>query len=161
NQSLRPGLGPVQVDVTSSNGSVGTISNHPVTLRATASATQPSITFTPTAIGQTDIAVIQPAGFVPIPGLSTVTVNVPAPGFAAGSILLGKDLVGQAGVSLASNVVSPLINFPITLTSSDPSRVLLGADAASAPAATLSSVLVAGHSSTGSFYVHALGNSGI
>ena len=160
NLSLRPGMDPLQVNVTSSNTSVGTILNSPVTL-STVSYSQPSVSFVPSGIGQTDLTVSQPPGFVAIPGSSTLSFHVTAPGFVPGNVVLGKDLFAQSTVSLPPNVTAPLTNVAVTLTSPDPSQLLLSADAGSPPAPTITQTLIAGHNSLGPFYIHALGNSGI
>jgi hypothetical protein len=160
NQNVRPGLGPLQVNFTSSNINVGVVTNSTLTLVSTGYG-QPTTGFAPVGIGETDITLSQPAGFVPVPGFSTLSFNVTAPGFAPVAFVLGKDMFTQSIVYLPANVSTPQTNVAVTLTCSDPSQVLLSADAGSTPGGTLTVTLVAGKTASSPFYVHALGNSGM
>jgi hypothetical protein len=160
NQNVRPGVGPLLVNFTSSNANVGTITNSTLTLVST-NYGQPTTGFAPVGVGKTDITVSQPAGFVPVPGLSTLSFNVTAPGFAPAAFVLGKDMFTQSMVNLPANVSASQTNVTVTLTSSDPTQVLLSADAGSAPGGTLTVTLVAGKTVSSPFYIHALGNSGM
>lgn len=155
---LRAGLGPVMANVTSSNPAVGSIAGSPV--RISTDGTQSSVDFTPLSVGATTVSVTQPAGFIDPHGLGAVTFNVTPPGLLANNVVIAKDTFVNADASLQQNVTPPTVNVAVTLTSSDPSRVLLSPDTATAPAASITRMLIAGRSNLGGFYVHALGNSG-
>ncbi|HXS93824.1 MAG TPA: hypothetical protein VN736_04410 [Candidatus Limnocylindrales bacterium] len=159
--ALRAGLGPVQFDIVSSNPSVGAISGSPITLSAGQYAQQPTVAFTPQTEGQTTVSVVTPAGFTAAPGLSSLSVNVTGPTFLTYNVLLGKDTALSTSISLPNNVAAPRANVAVTLTSSDPSRVLLSPDAATPPSAAITQIMIAGHNGAGPFYIHALDNNGV
>ena len=80
------------------------------------------------------MSVIQPPGFTAISSTTKASFRVSAPGFIGSNYLLGKDTIAQATVSLPPNVTLPALNVDVTLTSSDPSNVLLSTDLDAAPA---------------------------
>jgi hypothetical protein len=154
NGQLRAGLPAEQVSVTSSNTAVATISGSPFSLGG-----QSSVNFTPAGIGQTTISVVQPAGFVPVPGFSSLTLNVTAPNLTANNYVMAKDSFINTQVSLGSSVNAPAANVPVTLTSADPTRILLSPDATTAPTPSITATLIA-RQTYASFYVHAFSNNG-
>jgi len=159
NGTLRAGVGPLQVSVVSSNTAVATIAGSPLTLNVTQYGQQATVTFTPAGIVTTNVTVSQPAGFKAVPGYSTLVFNVTAPTLTTSNYILAKDTFLSTGVSLGSNVTPPTANVAVTLTSSDPSRVLLSPDAVTPPAASITATLIAGHNLC-NFYVHTLANNG-
>ncbi len=154
---LLPGLGPVSVTVTSSNPSAGTIDRTPVSY----STGPQSVNFVPAAVGDTDVTVVQPAGFSTFPTLvSKQSFHVMAPSLTANDWLMGKDTIVLTSVGLLSTVQQQAKNVAVTLTSSDPSSVLLSLDSSTPATATVTGILVAGTRSL-QLYVHALQNTGV
>ncbi len=161
---LNPGVDTVAV-VQSSDPSVGVIEGSPVRLPSTAN-NQSSVDFRPVGLGDTQVSAI------PLPGFSIVTkgqqgqngrltFHVTAPAFDLGTQApLGKDLARQIGIGLAANVKSQTVNVPITITSGDPSKLLLSRDAATAGSASITLTLIAGQRSPANFYIQALDRQG-
>jgi hypothetical protein len=156
---LRPGVNPPQVEVRSSNTKTGVIVNSPVVV--TPGSDSVRVQFQPVAAGTAEVSVVQPQGFVAPAGCSSVKFSVTPPGFIGRNILIGRDTFVQMTVGIPDFEITPDTNVTVTLTSPDPSRVLLSRDADSAASASITRTLVAGQRTTDSFYVHALGNSGI
>jgi hypothetical protein len=158
----RPGIGPLHVEVRSSNVSAGTIVGSPAVfpVPSLGNGQQPSVNFQPVAAGTTDVSVIQPLGFVTPVDLTKVTFNVTQPGFSATDLTFGKDTFGQTFINLPNNVATPSTNLMATITSTDPTRVMLSPDQDTSPGPSVTRILAAGQRSF-SFYIHALGNSGV
>ena len=92
---------------------------------------------------------------------TTATVNVtPAPAINVGSLAnLGKDL--QRPFSLSLGEPAPAGNLTVTLTSADPSKVLLSTGATTAGSASIAVTFSAGNSgSSTTVYAQSLANSG-
>src|SRR5260370_625023 len=119
---------------------------------------QAGVDLQPLGIGQTDVSIIQPPGFA---DSGKLTFNVTMPGFKTTNVLMGKDTAVTSGITLLDNVQSPTVNATVTITSTDPSRVLFSRDANSTPAATITSPLIAGQRFAGGVMMHALANNGI
>jgi len=128
-QALRPGAGPVTVDVTSSDVTVATITQSPVTFR---SGDGPQTTAVrPVGIGTAVVSLSTPQGFAaPSPGRS-IQVSLSAPSLkitnqnTAGPLVVGKDLEGLLLLTLSDP--APSGGLPVTISSSDPSLVLVSA----------------------------------
>jgi hypothetical protein len=157
NTLLRPGAGPLPLAITSSATNVGTITGSPLQLAT--GQTPSTASFVPAGIGQANVTVVQPPGFVAV-AQSTLTFVVSAPGFSAQSLLMAKDTFVSDYLALSSYVTAPTLNAAVTLTSSDPTRLVLSPDTSTQPTASITQTLVAGRTQVGSFYVHALANSG-
>jgi hypothetical protein len=120
-ESRRPGA-DLSITVASSNLAVALVANSPLILRAGDS--EATVEVHPLTIGSTLLSIGQPEGFVAAPrGLDHLAYNVRGLRLtAAGVTAVGKDL--QSYISLGS---ATFLNQPvqITLTSSDPSKLLL------------------------------------
>ena len=132
NQTLRPGLAPVIVTVTATDqptggSSVGTIVGSPVTFNG--NDTFKNVQFDPVAGGVSLIEVVTPTGFnfsTPASARSvTATVSTPAINFSPQTI--GRDL--QVQTSLSLQAPAPTGGVQVTVTSAEPSRVLLATSA--------------------------------
>jgi hypothetical protein len=161
NYTLRPGISPVQVEFRSSDPSIGAISGSPVALADKMYAQQSGVVFKPVAVGRTEVSVVQPPGFIPVPGYSTATFVVTGPTFTDTALTLARDTFEPVQIGLTGNVKAPTANVTVTLTSSDPSRILLSPDASTPPSGSITQLLIAGRNYFGPFYVHALGNGGM
>jgi hypothetical protein len=157
---LRPGVGPLQIEVRSSNPAAGTIVGSPA--RITADSSTASVEFKPSGVGETDVTpALLPPGFSASPLSGKLTFAVSAPGFETVKLLLGKDTTGASSATLLSYVTPPESNVTVTLTSADPSRLLLSRNADSPAGPSLTSTLIAGQRSIGGFLIHALANNGV
>src|SRR5262249_14763814 len=151
--TLRPGVDPPVVTVVSSQPSVGEIQRSPV--RVLPGGSQPStVDFVPLASGDADVTVIQPPGFVVPTGFAKLSFHVTAPSFTGTNFTMARDTMISLGVQLGSGVQTSDTNLNITLTSGDPSKLLLSATPDSAPSPSITTVLVAGTYSTNPFFVH-------
>jgi hypothetical protein len=124
------------------------------------SSTAQSVDFVPLAPGDTEVSVVQPPGFVAPVGLNKVSFHVTAPSFNSTNFVLAKDTMTSLPVQLGGGVQASSTNVNVTVTSGDPSKVLLSTAPDGAPAASITMVLVAGTYQTNPFFVHALGNAG-
>jgi hypothetical protein len=156
-QPLRGGLlTPVNVAVSSSNPTVGTIVGSPVTFAAGDVAK--SVEFDPVNAGTTTIAVATPAGFSMPSNAQQVTATVTAPAISISNATVGKDLQVTSTGNLGAP--APAGNVQVTIASLDPSKVLLATNAAAAGTGSLTLMVGAGSSSIPPFYVQALTDAG-
>ena len=153
---FRPGVAAPQVQVISSQTGVGQIIGSPVLV--TDGYGQNTVDFQPIGAGQTDVSVVPPPGFAPS---SKLTFFVSAPTFITSNYLMGKDTAVTPGIGIPQNVKPPATNVTVTLTSGDPSRVLLSRDANSTPGPSITSTLIAGQTNVAGIMIHALTNNGI
>ncbi|HLK17413.1 MAG TPA: hypothetical protein VKT81_00615 [Bryobacteraceae bacterium] len=158
--SLVPGLSPIQANITSSNQNVAIVGGSPVTipLSAPSPGNPPAATLLPVGVGQSTISISQPPGFASV-GLDQFTLQVNGPALVVNGFVAAKDTMNTTNVSLGSGVKAPSVNLPVTITSSDPSRILLSPDATTPPTASITASMPAGRSSV-DFYVHALSDNG-
>jgi len=63
--SLRPGIGPLQIEVRSSNPAAGTIIGSPA--RITTDSSTASVEFKPSGVGETDVAPVLLTAGLPLP----------------------------------------------------------------------------------------------
>jgi hypothetical protein len=106
-QQLRPGAGPVNVTVTSSNPATGTITTSPVVFN-TNDQTQPTALH-PVAGGTTTITVNPPAGFSTPAQFRSINATVQGAGINSPSdVITGKDLITSSSFSLATVPGSPV-----------------------------------------------------
>ena len=146
----------IDVVITSSDDTVGSITNSPVTF--TGGSSSSSAVFDPSAVGTTDISVVQPSGFTaPSNRNTSITATVNAPGFTFADITVGKDLEDDLFPRLGAPAPSDL---DVTITSSDPSLVLLSADRTVAGSESITLPVSAGSTFILTFYVQALSDTG-
>lgn len=124
NQFVRGGL-TVNVPVTATDqpGStgVGSISTSPVVFNPGDSSA--TTTFVPALPGTSLITVVPPTGFSTPANSRTITATVSAPVINLNAQTIGKDL--EIAVSLNLGAPAPTGGLSVTLTSGDPSRLLL------------------------------------
>ena len=133
-QQVRAGLS-VGVNLTSSNPAVGTITS-PVTFAGPADTGQAR--FTAVSPGSTTLTTGTPSGFsTPNQNASvTVQVNATSLSIEQTSVIIGQNLQTDARVVLAG--VAPSGGLAVTVTSNDPSMLLLSTGPTAAGAATIS-----------------------
>ncbi len=139
-QAVRGGL-TVNVVMSSSDANVGTIAS-PVAFNG--GSVSANSAFDPENAGTTVLSVAAPAGFQTPTNFQSIDANVTGSSFNVSSAAVGEDLQLARTVSLQAAPPSPVT---VTLTSNDPSRVLLsttatGAGSASVTYANVSSTFV-------------------
>jgi hypothetical protein len=157
--TLRPGLDPIQVTINSSNAAVAAVPEPPVLNSLTSQA---KFQIKSLAAGDAQLTIVPPPGFVlPRPGKGrTVKVSVSGPSFSLTNVTLGRDLQTAATLSVQSGAPRIPNDVNVTLTSSDPSKVVLSADSVTPGSGSLTIPFFAGLASSRSIYVQALDQSG-
>jgi hypothetical protein len=135
---------------------VGAIVGSPVTFNP--NDTNKTVPFDPAAAGTSQIQVVPPAGFSTPSNARTITATVTAPALTVSSLTIGKDLQSSGSVSLGAP--APTGGLQITLTSGDPSKVLLSTSATALGTGQITLGVNQGASSTSSFFVQALDSTG-
>jgi hypothetical protein len=147
---------PTAVNITSSNPQVGTITESPLTVPAgySGAVTQ----FHPVGAGETILAAGVPAGFSAPTKFGTVTGHVVVPRIMlTDGTMIGQNLQGSTSLVLGEGAKREPIK--VTLTSADPSKLLLSATATGAGAASIVLTIAPGGNSA-SYYMQALAGSG-
>jgi hypothetical protein len=154
-QYIRGGLS-LDIKVTSSDGRVGAVATSPVNMGA---AGDTAITeFKAASAGKTTLAVVQPAGFRAPNKLNSLVATVRTPGIAAANeMTIGQNLQLAAAVSLGEP--APEGGITITLTSSDPVKLLLSTAATEEGKASIK-INIPGGGVSAHYYLQALGCSG-
>jgi hypothetical protein len=161
---LRPGLAPVIVTVTATDqptggSSVGTIVGSPVTFNG--NDTFKNVQFDPVAGGVSVIEVVTPTGFnfsTPASARS-VTATVSTPAISFGGQTIGRDL--QVQTSLSLQAPAPTGGVQVTVTSAEPSRVLLATSATGQGSNQITLPVNAGASSSSTpIFIQALDGTG-
>jgi hypothetical protein len=155
-QALRPGVGSVSVNVTSSDPTVGTLTLSPVTLNANQSSVLTA--FDPANAGTATLSVNTSAGFSTPSNYQQITATVTAPNLTVYDETVGKDLQTSTYVSLGT--AAPAGGVAVTVTVADPTKALLSTSATSVGTSSLTFNLATGGSNTPSFYIQALEGSG-
>ncbi len=123
---INPGAGPFSINVTSTPTSVGTITNGTVTFPVGSSGLQ-TTSFQPVSPGSAVIALgTQPGPFTATsstPGYLTEVATVTGPCMNVSNALTGAGFYVNGTASLG--VAPPSGSVPVSLTSSDPTKVLL------------------------------------
>jgi len=155
-QPLIPGVGPVSVTLTSSDAGVGSIDTNPVVFN-TGDSTQ-STAFHPVSTGTSTLSLNPTPGFTTPSNYQPVVATVSNGAISLSTPTVGAQLEAPVGVSLG--VASPS-GTAITVTSGDPSTVLLSTDPTVAGSASVQiTVLPGSGSSTTPVYAQALKGSG-
>ncbi len=155
NQQVRNG-GPVVVTLSSSNPSIGTTAPTSITLTVGDIATD--VKFNSAAVGSTTVTASVPAGFsAPAKGLNSVTATVITQSLTPTSVTVGKGLEAVSNVLFNGQTIAPT---SITLSSSDPTKLLLSATPDGTGSATITLVVPVGRSHSQDFYLYGLANSG-
>ncbi|HTA43658.1 MAG TPA: hypothetical protein VK789_14490 [Bryobacteraceae bacterium] len=148
---LRPNLAPFNLTLLSSSPSVGSVLS-PIAFIGGLS--QNTTQFRPATNGTTQVSVTPPAGYADGGTALQASVQISPPNLGLTNLTLGKDMqyTAQLGVTGAS--------FPstFTVTSSDPSRVLVSASPTAIGSASVT--VTGGTSGYNPFFVQALSSSG-
>ncbi len=154
-QSVRGGLS-VDVDVLSSLPSVGDMTVNPVTFQ---NGELFELTgFQPLSAGTTTISLVTPPGFDTPAHFQSIVATVSAQGITLTNQTVGDDLQQGMGGQLSSP--APAGNLEVTITSADPSRLLVSNNANTAGAVSTMVTVNAGSTSLPTFYVQALDDAG-
>ncbi len=159
--TLRFGIAPISVSLTSSSTTVGTIVGSPQSIPGTVNCTPNSAAgfqFDPVGAGTSTLAMgTAPAGFSTPSNLQSIVATVTASGVTVNSSTVGKDL--QVTGSGTLQAPAPAGGTAVTLTSADPTRLLLAPNATTAGTASIVVNVAAGGTSF-SYTLQALSNSG-
>ncbi len=154
-QQVRPGAN-VQVPISSSNLAVGDVPASVVTIPAGSDNT--TISYTPTATGATTISVQSQFPFsTPVSG-SAIAFNVLPGGIVAPTnITIGKNLQvpARAGLTAPASVDTPM-----TIQSSDPSRLKFATTATGPGSASIQVTIQQGFTNSAPFFVRAYDSTG-
>jgi len=153
--TLRAGFAPVNVNVSSSDPTVGVITTS--SLVFSAGDFSKLTTLRPLKVGTTSVSTSVPAGFSQPSTGNTQVVLITEPRIALSRARVGKDL--QTGHSFRLNAPAPAGGLTMQLRSTDPSRLLLSISPTVAGAAGIS-VPVPANTDTASFVLHGLAGSG-
>ncbi len=147
----------VVVTLTVGDPDLGTVSPSAVTF--TGGATNATTQFTAgTSVVSSTITASEPAGFsTPASGANALAVTVTNQQMSCASVTVGQNLENLTSCSLTGAAQS---DTTVTLTSNDPSKLLLATDPSAPGAVVITRTIRAGGSITTPFYVYGLGNSG-
>lgn len=146
----------LDVKVISSNGKVGGVQSESIPMKIGTSSTH--LEFQTTQEGETTLSATVPDGFSSLVNGGTVTAKILTPGLALSDFLtIGRDL--QVAGVLSLGALSPADDFTVTLTSSDPSHLLLSDSATKVGSGTLTIPVRKGGSGA-TYYLQALQGSG-
>jgi len=156
-QAVRGGV-TASIPVTSGNTGVGTITVSPVTISGGANTV--TTAFHPVANGTSVISVGTPPGFTTPASLTSLTATVATPSILiTDGVSVGQNLEFVGQITLGQP--APPGGLVVTLTSADPSRLILSASGTTAGAANgVQTINVPEGTSTAQFFLQALGNSG-
>jgi len=131
------------------------IATAPVSVIVGVGETSAQVAVTGVAVGSTTLSANSPGV-----NEATATVNVnPQPAINIGDVSVGKDL--QTGLSGSLGAPAPAGHLQVTLTSSDPTRVLLSTDRTTAGSESITVQVNSGSASIPAFYVQSLTDTGI
>ena len=156
-----PGLNPLSAQITSSNTAAAVITGSPVTInpkQQNLGSPLATATLLQVGPGETTISISQPSGFSST-GYDKLTLDVTAPALAVSNFGVAKDTLSGFSVALPSGMKTQSVSIPVTITSSDPSRILLSPDGTSSPTASVTVSIAAG-ATNATYYVYALSNNG-
>ena len=146
----------VTVNLSSSNPSVGTTS--PASVTFTGGDTSATVQFTSLSLGSTTISASVPAGFsTPANGLNSVTVTGNTQSLTPSSMTVGQGLEATANVLFTGQTTAQT---DITLTSHDPTKLLLSVTPNGAGSASITLSVPPGHINSQDFYLYGLAKSG-
>jgi hypothetical protein len=154
-------LGPqalaVSLSVSSSNTSIGTITGSPASLAVGSYSTQ-AISFSPTTAGTTNLTLAEPSGYnTPSNEPVQIVATVAAPSMSVTAGIVGNNMVITGSVSLTSPAPT---TETLSLTSSDPTHILLSNSATTVGSASIKLALTAGSTSVPTFYIEGQNYSG-
>ena len=146
----------IDVTISNSNPKAGKLRASALTLSGGSSS---AVTwFEPSGEGKTDLAPVQPSGFVTPAEYAAMTASVEKPGIAlVGETFLGKDLALSDTLCLGEP--APPGGLKVTLSSSDGSKLLISGKETELGSATVTLIIPEGKS-TAPYYLQGLGDSG-
>ncbi|HLH16922.1 MAG TPA: hypothetical protein VKX45_06860 [Bryobacteraceae bacterium] len=146
----------IEVALSSSNRGVGNLRASTLTI---AGGTSTAMTaFEPAGEGETVITPVEPRGFTAAAQYASVTAVVAKPGLAAVTdVYLGKNL--QLGGAICLGEAAPPGGLEVTLTSSDPTRLIFS-DRSDAPGSGTLHLHVPAGQLTANYFLQGLGDSG-
>lgn len=156
-QSLRGGMSPVVIDLTSTDETVGTLAASPVTMNPGQSYIVNS--FHPLTAGQTSLRFgpspdfYPPSGFDVPPNYAGVNVTVTAPTISMPDVIVGRHLAVAVDVYLQTGPPNPVT---VTLASTDPSVVRISPAADADGSASLDVAVAANETNVGRFFVQGI-----
>ncbi|HEU5403844.1 MAG TPA: hypothetical protein VFU86_20985, partial [Terriglobales bacterium] len=156
-QTVRGGMGSQTVKLTNSSNTVGTISTSSVSLGA--GVPSATLTFHPLATGTTDISVTEPSSFTAPSNFQVLHVTVGNATITMNPLTVGNNLQAADTIYLSDPAPSPA-GVDVTITSSDPTKVVLSSDPTQAGAASATVHVNGGTRGLPTFYVQALASSG-
>ncbi|MGA2263579.1 MAG: hypothetical protein ABSH28_19355, partial [Acidobacteriota bacterium] len=155
--TLRPGLSAVTVNLTNSDNTVGTLGSTSFTFNP--GDYYKTTTFQPLASGSATISITEaPAGYTLPTNYQSTVYTITAPNLSMGSsygFTIGRHMeLGGYYVSLG---VAPPVATTVTITSPDPTKLLLSSDGTTLGNSSISFNLNAGQTYTPQFFVQATG----
>jgi len=152
-QPLRPGAGPVTVNLTDGNPNTGTISLSSVTF-GTDQQSQP-FSFQPVNAGTTTISITAPGGYSTPSNFQSFVVTVTAPNISLNNVTVGRMMQTNGSAGLAIGDPNPV---SVTISVSDPTMALLSTTegALGPPSGSLTFNLNAGATGIPTFHVQAI-----
>ncbi len=150
------GAGSLKIAIANSNASVGHTADPTVVI--TGGSSHVLTGFEPAGEGETTLSLKPPAGFGLVPEFSSVIASVRLPGFAlSDQVIVGQNL--ELGGVLGLGQYAGGNGVDVTLTSNDPTQLLLSATPTDAGSKSIVINVPLGEASA-RYYLQALGNSG-
>ncbi len=158
-KALRGG-GAVSITVNSATTGVGTILNNPGVVQPgnVSNGTSSLVALHPVAAGTSVLSISQPAGHTAPAVGAQLTATVTVPSIALNPVTVGYNLQ-SAAIGRLNRAASGTLS--VTVSSSDPSKVLLSSDSTMVGSPSLTLSVPAGSTSLPAFYVQSLASSGV
>jgi hypothetical protein len=157
-QQVRGGLN-VTVPISNAPGSVGTINPASVQIPGGESTGTVNFVASTSLLGVTTVTAEVPANFSqPSANANALVITVVPSGLVAPSITVGQNLQVTAAIGL--NSPAPPSGLSVTITSTDPTRVLFSANANTVGSASITLNVPAGRRNSQDFFVQSLASSG-
>jgi len=116
------------------------------------------VSFQPVTAGTSTLSLSTPTGFSTAPLADTqITATVTAPSITVNALTVGNGLETTGSVTLGANVPSNALSPTLTLTSTDPTHLLLSSSPTTVGSASLTLNLTPGSSAVPTFYVQGQG----
>jgi len=146
----------VSVEVSNSNTSAGRLADSPVAISAGEASA--ATLFQPAGEGDVTFAIKAPPGFSVPAEAATVTASVRKPGiFVSDDLFIGENL--EVGGALALGEFAPAGGLTVTLTSADPTRLLISTSKTE-PGSKSVQLKILPEGINASYFLQALGSSG-
>jgi hypothetical protein len=146
----------VSVKVNSASASVGTILNNSAVVLPGA-GTSSAVAFHPLAAGSSVLSITPPSGFTSPASGARLTATVRVPSISLNPVTVGFN---QRTLGVGQLSQGPTSALNVTVTSSDPAKVLLTTDPAQIGASSVTLPVAAGATALPPFYIQALASSG-